>query len=246
MPDLLLIDGSEGEGGGQILRTPSPSPSSPGGRSASTTSAATAPSRASAASTSPPSSPPPRSPPPRSSATRSIRANVTFTPVERPPRHLPLRRRLRRLAMLVLQTVLPALIIADAPSTITLAGGTHNFGAPPFQFLSKAFLPLIAPMGPASTRRIDRAGFAPRGGGRAHVNIAPAAKLKPLEILTRGPVRRRRASPPSPPSRARSPSASLRSSPASATSAPTNCGSTSSRPTRAPATSSTSRPTPNT
>jgi len=93
----------------------------------------------------------------------------------------------------VLQTVLPALMIADAPSTITLAGGTHNFGAPPFPFLSKTFLPLIARMGPRVELVIDRAGFAPRGGGRAHVNITPAAKLKRLEILTRGPVRRRLA-----------------------------------------------------
>jgi RNA 3'-terminal phosphate cyclase (ATP) len=91
--------------------------------------------------------------------------------------------------MLVLQTILPPLMTADAPSTITLEGGTHNFGAPPFPFLAKTFLPLINRMGPRVELRIERAGFAPRGGGRAVVKIAPAP-LKPLHLLTRGPVRR--------------------------------------------------------
>ena len=94
--------------------------------------------------------------------------------------------------MLVLQTVLPVLMTAGASSTITLEGGTHNFGAPPFPFLSKAFLPLIARMGPKVDLRIERAGFAPRGGGRARVEITPAP-LNRLEILDRGPVRRRLA-----------------------------------------------------
>ena len=38
-------------------------------------------------------------------------------------------------ATLVLQTVLPALILAEEPSTLTLRGGTHNSMAPPFDFL---------------------------------------------------------------------------------------------------------------
>jgi RNA 3'-terminal phosphate cyclase (ATP) len=92
--------------------------------------------------------------------------------------------------MLVLQTILLPLMTATAPSTITLEGGTHNFGAPPFPFLAKTFLPLINPMGPRVDLRIDRAGFAPRGGGRAVVRITPAAQLKPIHLLERGPIRR--------------------------------------------------------
>ena len=44
---------------------------------------------------------------------------------------------------LVFQTILPALLIADEPSEIILEGGTHNPFAPPFDFLEKAFLPVI-------------------------------------------------------------------------------------------------------
>jgi RNA 3'-terminal phosphate cyclase (ATP) len=39
---------------------------------------------------------------------------------------------------LVLQTILPALLIADGPSRITLEGGTNNYRAPSFDFLAKA------------------------------------------------------------------------------------------------------------
>ena len=45
---------------------------------------------------------------------------------------------------LVLQTILPALITAVGPSRIEIEGGTHNPAAPPFDFLQGSFIPLIA------------------------------------------------------------------------------------------------------
>jgi len=93
---------------------------------------------------------------------------------------------------LVLQTVLPALIGAAAVSEITLIGGTHNFGAPPFAFLQKTFLPLVNRIGPAVEARIERAGFVPRGGGRARVTITPRP-LKAIAIGEQVGIRRRLA-----------------------------------------------------
>lgn len=66
---------------------------------------------------------------------------------------------------LVLQTVLPALLTADAPSKLTLEGGTHNPFAPPIDFLEKAFLPLVGRMGPRVSVSLERAGFYPAGAG---------------------------------------------------------------------------------
>jgi RNA 3'-terminal phosphate cyclase (ATP) len=57
---------------------------------------------------------------------------------------------------LVLQTVLPALLIADGPSSLTLEGGTHNPHAPPIDFLELAFLPLINRMGPTVGVAMER------------------------------------------------------------------------------------------
>ncbi len=77
---------------------------------------------------------------------------------------------------LVLQTVLPALLTASGPSSLTLEGGTHNPHAPPIDFLEKAFLPLINRMGPTVNVTLERAGFYPAGGGRVFANIIPATK----------------------------------------------------------------------
>ena len=89
-------------------------------------------------------------------------------------------------AALVFQTVLPALMIGDKGSTLTLEGGTHNPFAPPFEFLQKTFLPILNRMGPRVEVELDRAGFYPAGGGRFHASIEPAQTLKPLEIMQRG------------------------------------------------------------
>lgn len=65
--------------------------------------------------------------------------------------------------MLVLQTVLPALMLAKEASTLTLEGGTHNVAAPPYDFLDSAYLPLLRRMGPRVTMRLQRYGFYPEG-----------------------------------------------------------------------------------
>ena len=94
---------------------------------------------------------------------------------------------------LVLQTVLPALMLAHASSELTLEGGTHNPLAPPFEFLAQAFLPLLNRMGPCVSATLERPGFFPKGGGRFHVDIQPTSKLKPLILLERGRVMQLRA-----------------------------------------------------
>ncbi len=92
---------------------------------------------------------------------------------------------------LVLQAVLPALALASGPSMITLRGGTHNPFAPPFDFLSRALLPLVQKMGPRVSAELRRPGFYPAGGGHAVYQIVPVAALQPLVLRERGPLRRR-------------------------------------------------------
>ena len=96
-------------------------------------------------------------------------------------------------AGLVLQTVLPALLVASAPSRLLLEGGTHNPGAPPFDFLARVYLPLVGRMGPLVTARLERPGFYPAGGGRFVVEVEPVAHLAPLHLAERGRLLARRA-----------------------------------------------------
>jgi RNA 3'-terminal phosphate cyclase (ATP) len=91
---------------------------------------------------------------------------------------------------LVLQAVLPPLWLAAGPSTVTVEGGTHNTGAPPFDFLQRAFLPLVARMGPRTTLALRRHGFYPRGCGLVTATVEPVPAMTKLELLDRGgPVR---------------------------------------------------------
>ncbi len=93
---------------------------------------------------------------------------------------------------LVFQTILPALVLASAPSKVTIEGGTHNHAAPPYDFLARAFLPLLGRMGPKLQMQFDRYGFYPAGGGRFSAEIQPVLRLQPIEIGARGEISSRR------------------------------------------------------
>ncbi|MGP1684584.1 MAG: RNA 3'-terminal phosphate cyclase, partial [Giesbergeria sp.] len=91
--------------------------------------------------------------------------------------------------LLVLQTVLPALMLADGESRVQLSGGTHNPMAPPFDFLERAFAPLLRRLGVGLDLQLQRRGFYPAGGGEVAVRITPPAQpLAPVDVLERGPL----------------------------------------------------------
>ncbi|QFT78532.1 RNA 3'-terminal phosphate cyclase [Erythrobacter sp. THAF29] len=86
---------------------------------------------------------------------------------------------------LVLQTILVPLMLADGPSRVVIEGGTHAIAAPPFEFLAHTLLPVIDKMGPRISAKLDRHGFFPRGGGRIVVDFEPAP-LRAVELTERG------------------------------------------------------------
>lgn len=86
---------------------------------------------------------------------------------------------------LVLQTVLPALLMAPARSRLRIAGGTHVPLAPCADFIAQAFLPVLRGMGARIDFRLLRYGFMPDGDGEIDVEIEPQA-LRPLSLEQRG------------------------------------------------------------
>lgn len=90
---------------------------------------------------------------------------------------------------LVAQTVLPALLTADDASEVIIQGGTHNQMAPPFDALKDSFLELVNRMGPQVDAQLDQYGFYPAGGGKITINISPGSQWRGLELLQRGTVR---------------------------------------------------------
>ena len=91
---------------------------------------------------------------------------------------------------LVLQTLLPALMCEKSSSTLRISGGTHNPLAPSFDFLERAFLPLLRTIGVEVRCHLERPGFYPAGGGVITAEIHPAVSLTPLSLNFRGALRR--------------------------------------------------------
>ena len=77
---------------------------------------------------------------------------------------------------LVFQALLLPLAFADAPSRLTLTGGTHVTWSPSFHYLAETFLPALAAMGVRAEATLRRWGWYPRGGGELEATIKPTAR----------------------------------------------------------------------
>lgn len=90
---------------------------------------------------------------------------------------------------LLFQTLLPALLHAEGPSTLRLEGGTHNPLAPPFEFIDRVFLPVLRKMGADATVTLVQSGFAPVGGGIMECVIQPSGNLTPFHLHDPGDLK---------------------------------------------------------
>ncbi|MGC2425279.1 MAG: RNA 3'-terminal phosphate cyclase [Nitrospirota bacterium] len=88
-------------------------------------------------------------------------------------------------AMLIMQTLLPALAMCAGRSLIRISGGTHVAWSPPFHFIERSFLYSLSKMGLRTTLDIKRWGFYPKGGGEIEAEIFPS-KLTPVGLMDRG------------------------------------------------------------
>lgn len=87
---------------------------------------------------------------------------------------------------LVAQTILLPLSFSKHPSEILIIGGTHNPLAPPFHYFSEIFLPMIEKLGVKTKAKLENYGFYPKGGGRIRLFIEPIEKLEAKDFLKRG------------------------------------------------------------
>ncbi len=91
---------------------------------------------------------------------------------------------------LVLHTIYLPLALKENGSRLTITGGTHNLWSPCFHFLSLHWLRYLEQIGFELKLKMDRAGFYPKGDGKIRVEIAPAAYFKPLNLLNRGKLKK--------------------------------------------------------
>jgi len=187
---LISIDGSYGEGGGQILRTALAlsailrkpftihdirSKRKNPGLQAQHLEAVEALTRITEAQT---------------EGVRFGSQEITFSPQKILPGDYQFEVRTAGSISLLLQTVFLPLCFARATSRLTLAGGTHVPWSPPFHYLSEILLPTLKLMGISAAATIEKWGFYPRGGGKIHLEINPVFELKPRSLVNRGSLRR--------------------------------------------------------
>lgn len=94
---------------------------------------------------------------------------------------------------LVIQTLLMPAIVSGKPLHARITGGTHNPLAPPFEFLDRVFLPHLRAMGADVTLTLVKPGFMPSGGGVVELDVKPGGKLEAIEVVEAGRVIARRA-----------------------------------------------------
>ena len=120
-------------------------------------------------------------------------SELVFTPGTEAPGELAIDIGTAGSTTLVIQTILVPAIVANRPLRAVITGGTHNPFAPPFDFLDRVFLPHLRAMGADVTLTLERRGVMPGGGGRVVLEVRPAGKLRPIELLEAGPVVARHA-----------------------------------------------------
>jgi RNA 3'-terminal phosphate cyclase (ATP) len=85
---------------------------------------------------------------------------------------------------LLAQALLPPLLAAGRPSSLILRGGTHVAWSPPAHYLLHVFLPALAQLGAPAEMTLNRWGWYPRGGGELALEIRPAPSLAGVEWRT--------------------------------------------------------------
>ena len=101
-------------------------------------------------------------------------------------------------AILILQTLVVPLALAQGESTLVVRGGTHLDWAPAYDDFANAYLPALRSMGLSADAELKAWGWYPAGGGEVMCTIkgGPDAAHprtswpRPIEALERGPLLR--------------------------------------------------------
>jgi len=91
---------------------------------------------------------------------------------------------------LILQTIFLPLSLASSASSVIITGGTHVAWSPCYHYLALHWLPYMHEMGFDVRLSLDQAGFYPKGGGRISATIRPVRQISPLQLTHRGSIKR--------------------------------------------------------
>ena len=90
---------------------------------------------------------------------------------------------------LLLQSLLPPLCVTEKPSRLIVKGGTHVPWSPPYHYFSDVLVPTLSRMGIAVQCHIERWGWYPGGGGEVHVDVKSSSRITPISLVERGSLK---------------------------------------------------------
>jgi RNA 3'-terminal phosphate cyclase (ATP) len=91
---------------------------------------------------------------------------------------------------LLLQAIFLPLCLSKGASRLTLVGGTHVPWSPSFHYLSEVLLPILEPMGISVDATIEKWGWYPKGCGKIQLKIKPVDELKGISLVNRGSLKK--------------------------------------------------------
>ncbi|MBW4685421.1 MAG: RNA 3'-terminal phosphate cyclase [Komarekiella atlantica HA4396-MV6] len=90
---------------------------------------------------------------------------------------------------LVLQTILLPLALANGDSLVTLRGGTHVIFSPTVTYIEQVYLPILQRMGVEAQVKLGAWGWYPQGGGEVEMRVSGGSKLGGINLLERGDLK---------------------------------------------------------
>lgn len=91
---------------------------------------------------------------------------------------------------LLVQTALPCMLFAQGPTEVVLRGGTNASMAPPIDYFNWVLKPTFERFGVNFDSQLKKRGFYPRGGGEVVLRVDPIKFIEPVELVDAGQVRR--------------------------------------------------------
>ncbi|MGC8812458.1 MAG: RNA 3'-terminal phosphate cyclase [Candidatus Aenigmatarchaeota archaeon] len=91
---------------------------------------------------------------------------------------------------LLLQTLTPLLIFGKKEVSLEISGGTAGLGAPTVHYMKNILFPVLSKLGVKTPElEVEKEGFYPKGGGKVKVRFYPVEKLESVKLVERGKVK---------------------------------------------------------
>lgn len=114
---------------------------------------------------------------------------ILYVPGGKPKMSIEINAETAAPASLILQSIIPTIVAHGKKCIITMTAGTDVAWSPQIDYFANVFAPNISSLA-TITMKMTKRGYFPKGQGQLVVTVAPKREKKPLQLLERGPLLR--------------------------------------------------------